>query len=335
MTATSRPDDTASISDAGIALLFGAFSHLCAQRDLAGLLRVTAGSGQRFGMPWHIGCLLRDDATDAWYLTALLEPTGRPVDLMRLHIPSGPFPFHPPEGPEAKPLTALLSASWGDEACRMIAQQLGGMALCAPISTGNGTQGALLALTAEQTIPPLLQGIFVHAAIAAAHQITPSAVAANNSVLAPETLVQRAEAELARAQRYHRSLSVVTVLLPKEHEMAPAATTIARAVRSWDFVGRLDWHRPLAIDSAWPRFAVILPETKEDGARGLVRRLKADLPDCWFGTAGFPEDGGSFASLVERACHSATRLSRNGASITTDAAAVDPAGPRPGRVWRR
>jgi hypothetical protein len=82
MTVTARSSDEAgAISDAGIALLFGAFSHLCAQQDLAGLLHATAAAGRRFGMSWYIGCLLRDEATNAWYVTALLDPAGQPVDL--------------------------------------------------------------------------------------------------------------------------------------------------------------------------------------------------------------------------------------------------------------
>lgn len=116
--------------------------------------------------------------------------------------------------------------------------------------------------------------------------------------------------------------------------MAPTAVRIARAIRSWDFVGRLEWNRPLAIDSAWPRFAVVLPETKEAGVRGLIRRLQTELPDCWFGFAGFPEDGGSFMSLTERACHTATRFNAKPPAVPKPAGAVE-AGQPPRSFWRR
>jgi hypothetical protein len=229
-----------------------------------------------------------------------------------------------------------MGASWGDAVCRSVEERMDiGMTLCAPIRTGDSTRGALVALVKhEQTVAPLLQSIFAHAAIAATHQIRPSDALSGNGVLPPELLVQRAEGELARAQRYHRALSVLTVLLPKERDLAPAAVLIARAIRSWDFAGRLEWNRPLAIDSAWPRFAVVLPETREAGARGLIRRLKADLPDCWFGTASFPEDGGSFMTLTERACHTAIRLSSSAISLPGTAGRHGADRPSPG-LWRR
>lgn len=336
MTVTARPSDEAGpISEAGLALLFGAFSHLCTQQDLAGLLHATATSGRRFATPWYIGCLLRDDATDAWYVTALLDPAGQPVDLLRIHIPSGPFPFRPPEGLEGQPLDALMGVSWGEGVCRSIEEQLDiSMTLCAPIRTADSTHGALIALIKEETVAPLLQSIFAHAAIAAAHQLRPTDALSSNGVLPPEVLIQRAEGELARAQRYHRAVSVLTVLLPKERDLAPAAVLIARAIRSWDFAGRLEWNRPLAIDSAWPRFAVVLPETREAGARGLIRRLKADLPDCWFGTASFPDDGGSFMTLTERACHTAIRLNSSPISLPAASSRHEAQRPRRG-LWRR
>lgn len=335
MTFTQQGHDASSGADAGIALLFGAFSNLCSQRELGGLLRALAECGRRFGTPWHIGCLLRDDATDAWYVTALLDPSGRPVDLARLGVPAGPFPFSPPEGLKMEPVNDLMGASWGEIVCRSAEQHLGvSVALSAPIRDSGGTRGVLLALTTPGELSPVLPGIVAHAAIAAAHHLGPAGGLSGNGVLAPDLLIQRAEAELARAQRYHRSVSVLTVLLPTESDLAPTAVQIARAIRSWDFIGRLEWNRPLAIDSAWPRFAVVLPETREPGVRGLIRRLKSSLPDCWFGFASFPEDGGSFMTLVERACHTATFAQSSPVAASARVAAGDPERSRRS-LWRR
>src|SRR5215207_1963952 len=73
--------------------LVAVLEGLSAQVQLSGLLAGGAAAGAALGTPWYLACLLRDDATGAWYLTALLDPAAGPVDLGRLRVPAGPFDF--------------------------------------------------------------------------------------------------------------------------------------------------------------------------------------------------------------------------------------------------
>ena len=112
------------------------------------------------------------------------------------------------------------------------------------------------------------------------------------------------EAELQRAARYGRDVSVVVVGPPalERRDLDDAAEAVVRRlaglfatnVRRQDGVYRLG---PAT-------FAVVLPETPRPGAMAVVDRLRSGFgPDVTTGVATFPADGTDAVALVDEAEH--------------------------------
>jgi hypothetical protein len=280
---------------------------LSAQVDLSGLLGRSAAAGWALGAPWYFACLLRDEATGAWYLTALLDPAGEPLELARLRVPAGPFSFQPPHDVRFRSVSTLLGAAWGPVSCDTLTEALRvSNAACAVIPGSDGARGALVGLVTEaDSATPLLAGVLLHAGSIASRLLPPPEAGPGTRILSFPVLADRTAVELARAKRYGRPLSLVSVLVPPESEPAAVGDHVARMLRQWDFLGGVHWNRPWQIDSARPLFAAVLPETTEASARGFLGRLAPRLPDCRFGVATFPTDGTTFEALLTRACGTA------------------------------
>jgi hypothetical protein len=285
--------------------LVSVLEGLSVQSDLSGLLAGAAAAGVTLGTPWFLACLLREESTGAWYLTALLDPVADPVDLSRLRLPTGPFAFRPPDDARPRPLPALFEATWGTEKCERLVGALGvSLARGAVIPGPQGPRGALVGLAPDGATTPALAGVLVHASSVAVRLLPSAESEPGQRILSMAALAERAAVELARAKRYERPLSIVSVLVPPEQEIAPVGACIARTLREWDFHGGVPWNKPWQIDSARPRFAAVLPETTADNAIGFLRRLAPRLPECSFGVAAYPADGATFEALLTRACHS-------------------------------
>jgi hypothetical protein len=281
---------------------------LSAQTDLSGLLADGAAAGCALGSPWYLACLLRDDATGAWYLTALLDPVANPVDLSLLRVPSGPFDFRLPNDIRLRPLPAVMESAWGRSSCERLAGALGVTAAAGVAIPGpDGARGALVGLAVDAAAGPSLAGVLLHAGSTASRLLPPPVVATGPSILSMAALAERTAGELARAKRYGRPLALVSVLVPPEGEPASVGGHVARTLRQWDFFGGVPWNKPWQIDSARPRFAAVLPETTASAAGGFLGRLAPRLPDCWFGVAAFPADGATFEALLARACNTAEK----------------------------
>jgi hypothetical protein len=313
--------------------LVAVLETLSVQTDLSGVLAGGAAAGRALGTPWYLACLLRDDATGAWYLTALLDPVAQPVDLNRLRVSTGPFNFLPPEDIRLRPLPALLEVAWGAESCERLTDALGvELASAAPIPGPEGARGALVGLAMDAAAMPSLAGVLLHLSSVAARLLPPLQEATDSRILSLSALAERADGELARAKRYGRPLSVVTVLVPPEGETAAVGVRVARALRQWDFLGGVPWNKPWQIDSARPRFAAVLPETTAENAGGFIGRLAPRLPDCWFGVAAYPADGATFDALLSRACNAATESAH---WLPPNEEASKPPRPAARRVWWR
>ena len=115
---------------------------------------------------------------------------------------------------------------------------------------------------------------------------------------------QRLGEEIARAERYQRSLVVMLLepanLLaePAEEAYARAAKALRQSLRFSDFAGQFDEER----------FLALLPETDREGARVVGHRLLADLRSSseptirWRGVlVTYPEDGADADRLIDRA----------------------------------
>jgi hypothetical protein len=334
VTSTRRdgPVDATKATQRFVAVLEG----LSAQLDLSSLLGRSAAAGWALGTPWYLACLLRDEATGAWYLTALLDPAGEPLELARLRAPTGPFSFQPPHDVGLQLLPALLGAAWGPVSCETLAEALGvSYAACAVIPGSDEARGALIGLVTEaDSATPLLAGVLLHAGSVASRLLPPPEVAPGTRILSFPVLADRTAVELARAKRYGRPLSLVSVLVPPESEPAAVGDHVARMLRQWDFLGGVHWNRPWQIDSARPRFAAVLPETTAASARGFLGRLAPRLPDCRFGVATFPADGATFEALLTRACGTAEEIC-NWLPVGEAELATRPARPAGRRSWWR
>ena len=115
---------------------------------------------------------------------------------------------------------------------------------------------------------------------------------------------QRLAEEIARADRYQRSLVVVllepaNLLADSTDEVyARAAKALRQSLRFSDFAGQFDEER----------FLALLPETDREGAKIVGHRLLADLrsssepPVRWRGAlVTYPEDGAGPDTLIDRA----------------------------------
>lgn len=113
--------------------------------------------------------------------------------------------------------------------------------------------------------------------------------ARGRTLLDAGTLTSRAEDEISRARRYHRSLSVVTLELESTAEQVLVGRTALHLLRRWDLIGLAHTDQPVV---------VVLPETDRGGGDSLIRRLRDVISGIPMGTAAFPADGGRLETLI-------------------------------------
>ena len=102
----------------------------------------------------------------------------------------------------------------------------------------------------------------------------------------------RGDEEIARARRYGKPLSVVSLWAPTPDTIAPLAAHLNEQLRDTDLAGYLNNGH----------FVVILTETAVDGANIVLwRTLKAFGAEIEAAVVGFPVDGDSFDALLEAA----------------------------------
>lgn len=300
----TRPGATLESAAAAIA---DALLRVHRQERFAGVLEAVAKAGPRLGAPSYIGCLLRDPGIDGWYLTAMLDSTGRAAPLERLGLSTGPFPFAPRVVSSPIRLAELMGEAWGPDLSALLERRLGVVGvISAPIEGSHGPQGALLALVTTHERADLLAGLLVHGATAAARHLEQHDHVMTDGVLDPHTLADLAGKEIARAERYRRELAVVLFETDSSTALGHFGPTLVRSLRRWDLVGRPDGDRPQII--------AVLPETGRGGGRGLLRRLNGALGGIRAGIATFPDDGGSITRLVEVARTRIIRSTMDGAA---------------------
>lgn len=105
----------------------------------------------------------------------------------------------------------------------------------------------------------------------------------------------RCEEECYRAHRYGRPLTLLVAELVGESDSSRAERKLQNWLRSHvrmsDIAGYLG-------DG---RYAILLPETDREGARGLETRLRWEFPRVNTGIAVHPQDGRNLEVLVEAA----------------------------------
>jgi len=119
-------------------------------------------------------------------------------------------------------------------------------------------------------------------------------------------LALRLAEELERCKRYRHFVSVLSFALDEDISWEKALELVERNIRRVDIAGRFDrWH-----------LLIILPETPEEGARVVGRRVVAHLEaltgrkEIGFGCAVFPGDGTQPYELIEMAIEESTRIMR-------------------------
>ncbi len=115
----------------------------------------------------------------------------------------------------------------------------------------------------------------------------------------PLYLTWRCQEECYRAQRYRRPLALLLLEVAVESESSGLEERLRNWLRSHvrmsDIAGYLG-------DGC---YAVLLPETDREGAKGLETRLRWEFPRVKTGISAHPEDGRSLELLV----HAARRAS--------------------------
>lgn len=277
-------------------LLSDVLLELHTQTSFAGVMDALVRGAGRLGLRCHLGSLMRDAGTEGWHLTALwdIAPAPRPLDLRGLGVSLGPFEFALPMTGTVQPLADLLGAAWGPEACAQLTQRLGApRAVALPIRGTGGPLGALLALLPDPTPVPLLVRLLQHAAVAAAGCLQCEAQPAGDGVLDPPALAAVAEEEIARARRYGSPLAVVAVRVERVADLAHVGRLVGRHLGRWERVGR--------VATTAPALALLLPEMDRGAALDLIARLRGTLPGMPMAAAIFPQDGATYAQLVEMA----------------------------------
>jgi diguanylate cyclase (GGDEF)-like protein len=155
---------------------------------------------------------------------------------------------------------------------------------------------------------------------------------------------ERLDAELARAQRYGRELTVVSIDLDAFKQVNDTlghlagdallqriGTLLATHTRDEDIVGRL----------GGDEFAVVLVEAGRSAARDLIRRVRIHLAPARrqfglprefgvsFGSASFPADGDSVDALLYSADAGMYSMKGPGRGLRDDAPSVTEAGEAP------
>ena len=119
----------------------------------------------------------------------------------------------------------------------------------------------------------------------------------------------RCEEECYRAQRYRRPLSIAVVEPDQTSDSWAIAEQITGALekrlRKADLPGYL----------GNARFVLVMPETDQDGALDVLRRIEEDVTEMRCGLAAFPQDGHNFDQLYEIA---ARRLAAEDAAHRAD-----------------
>lgn len=103
----------------------------------------------------------------------------------------------------------------------------------------------------------------------------------------------RCEEECYRAQRYRRPLSLAVVEPEHTSDTWAVAEQITGALEKC--LRRADL--PGYLGNA--RFVLVMPETGEDGALGVLQRIEDDVAEMQWGLAAFPQDGHNFDQLYE------------------------------------
>lgn len=277
-------------------LLSDVLLELHTQTSFAGVMDALVRGVGRLGLRCHLGSLIRDAGTEGWHLTALWDVAARPrpLDLRGLGVPLGPFPFVVPATSAPRPLADLLGPAWGGDACVQLAKRLGVTGVvCLPIMSAAGPRGALLALLPEGAPVALIVRVLMHAAVAAAGCLQRDDLPAGDGVLDPPALAAVAEEEIARARRYGRPLAVVAVQVERLADLAHVGRLVGRHLGRWERVGR--------VATTPPALALLLPEADRGAALDLIARLRAALPGTPMAAAIFPQDGATYAQLVEMA----------------------------------
>lgn len=118
----------------------------------------------------------------------------------------------------------------------------------------------------------------------------------------PLYLTWRCQEECYRAQRYRRPLTLLLLELVGESESSRLEERLQNWLRSHvrmsDIAGYLG-------DGC---YAVLLPETDREGAKGLETRLRWEFPRVKTGISAHPEDGRNLEVLV----HAARQASAQG-----------------------
>lgn len=266
--------------------------RLVGEEGPAGVLDVVASASRGLGLAYFTACLLRDPISGGWYTTALLDPTGRPADFAAFRVPAGPYRFDPPPTVELQPLSAVLGAAWGSDACARLERSLGAaVTLCLPIPGGDEPHGALVTIAQSEQYPPDLIGLVAHAVSVISHQVDLERVIATDDLLDGRRFLRRAGDEVARAERFGRLLTMVGIQVNDLADLPSLTAAIKASLQRGDFGGRPDVQgRTLVIG---------LPECTAQAWRTLPLVESAIQAGFFVGHATLPDDGRSLRRLLE------------------------------------
>jgi hypothetical protein len=289
------------------------------QEHLPGILRAVSEAGRRNGVPCATGYLTPEAGDGTWRIAALTDPAGDPLVPSEMGLPMGGFAFAPPPFGIALPMEAMLANVWGSAGVERLQQYFGTQTvLFAPVEGDSGPRGLLVALLSATDGGSLMPCVLTHAATAARACLAPGGRRHEGEMVAGRELIERAEHEIARADRYGREITLVAFESQNLDDLAEFGQELVGTVRRWDVVGRLD--------TGTPTLVAVLPETNRSGGQGLVKRLGIAGRAFRTGVATFPADGRDFTTLLDSAFD---RQAPAPIPITSSATPAD------GSVWRR
>lgn len=117
-----------------------------------------------------------------------------------------------------------------------------------------------------------------------------------------EALMGALEREIKRSNRYGRTTTVVIFAVQGGlNRLLALIDAVRGCLRKCDICGRYERDK----------FALILPETHDEGASALLFRIRSILEkgDCDVGVATSPDDGKTAEQLIEKACERMARIS--------------------------
>lgn len=290
-----QPDPSpapAQLEPATAAVPWQLHARLVGEEGPAGVLDVVASAGRPLGLAYFTACLLRDPISGGWYTTALLDPLGRPADFAAFRVPAGPFRFSPPATVELQPLSAVLGAAWGPDACARIERSLGAaVTLCLPIPGGEEAHGALVTIAQSEQYPPDLIGLVAHAVSVISHQVDLERATASDDLLDGRRFLRRAGDEVARAERFGRLLTMVGIQVNDLADLPTLTAAIKASLQRGDFGGRPDVQgRTLVVG---------LPECSAQAWRAMPLVESAVQAGFFVGHATLPDDGRGLRRLLE------------------------------------